>query len=155
ATVAAPMFAPVAYAPAFALIRQGKYDEALAKIRDAVAADPLIADRALQSDEAKRGIAALREKNMRLAIVALDAASGRSPQSAEVHRVLGMAFAAAKQFDKSLAQLEEASRLNPRDDRTRIAIADVLVASGKPDAARDSLRQAIRDFPESGEAYWQ
>jgi tetratricopeptide (TPR) repeat protein len=155
ASVPAPMFAPAAYAPAFAFIRQGKYDEALATLKDVVAADPLVTDPALQSSEAKRGIAALREKNVRFAIVALDAASGRTAGSAEVHRVLGMAFAAGKQYDKSLTHLQEASRLNPRDERARVAIADVLVASGKPDAARESLRQTIRDLPESAEASWQ
>jgi tetratricopeptide (TPR) repeat protein len=51
--------------------------------------------------------------------------------------------------------LREASRLNPRDERSRIAIADVLVAMGKPDAARESLRQTIQDLPESAEAHWQ
>ena len=34
-------------------------------------------------------------------------------------------------------------------------MADVLVASGKPDGARDSLRETIRDIPESAEAHWQ
>jgi tetratricopeptide (TPR) repeat protein len=152
---AVPVFAPTAYSPAFTLIRQGKYDEALTKLRETIAADPVVADRALQLDEARRGIAALREKNVRLAIVALDAASGRSPESAEVHRILGVAFAAGKQFDKSLAQLREASRLNPQDERSRIAIADVLLASGKPDAAVESLRETLRVMPESAEACWQ
>lgn len=155
ASVPAPMFAPAAYAPSFALIRQGRYDEALTQLKAAVAADPLVTDKALQSQEATRGIAALREKNVRFAIVALDAASGRSPESSEVHRALGMAFAAGKQYEKSLTHLQEASRLNPRDERARVAIADVLVASGKADAARESLRQTIRDVPESAEAYWQ
>jgi tetratricopeptide (TPR) repeat protein len=155
ASVAAPMFPPLSYAPVFAFIRQGKYDQALATLRDVVAADPLVTDPALRSNEAKRGIAALREKNVRFAIVALDAASGLTPGSAEVQRILGMAFAAGKQYEKSLTHLQEASRLNPRDERVRVAIADVLVASGKPDAARESLRQTVRDLPGSAEAYWQ
>jgi tetratricopeptide (TPR) repeat protein len=155
ASVAAPLFSPAAYGQAFTLIRQGKYDEALATLRETVAADPLVTDRGLQLDEARRGIVALRANNVRLAIVALDAASGRSPGSAEVHRILGAAFAAGKQYDRSLSHLQEAARLNPRDERSRIAIADVLIASGRPDAARDSLRETIRDLPESAEAYWQ
>jgi tetratricopeptide (TPR) repeat protein len=155
ASVAVPLFSPAAYGEGFALIRQGKYDEALARLREAVAVDPLVTDRALQSDEAKRGITALREKNMRVAIAELDAASTRSPQSSEVHRILGMALAAARQHERSLMHLREASRLNPRDERSRIAIADVLVAMGKPDAARESLRQTIQDLPESAEAHWQ
>jgi tetratricopeptide (TPR) repeat protein len=155
ASVAAPMFAPSAYGPAFTLIRQGKYDEALASLKAAVAADPLVTDRGLQLEEAKRGIVALREKNLRLAIVALDAAVGRSPESAELYRILGVAFAANRQYDRSLSHLQQAVRLNPRDDRARIAMADVLVASGKPEAALDVLRQTVRDLPDSAEAEWQ
>ena len=155
ASVAVPLFAPAAYAQAFTLIRQGKYNEAVASFRAAVAADPLVADRALQSDEAKRGIAALRAKNASAALAELEAASSRSPQSAEVHRILGGVLAAARQHDMSLTHLREAARLNPRDQRARIAIADVLLATGKPAAGRDSLRDTIRDIPDSAEAYWQ
>ena len=60
-SVAVPLFAPAAYGKGFALIRQGRYDEALASLREAAAADPLVTDRPLRSDEAKRGIAALAE----------------------------------------------------------------------------------------------
>jgi tetratricopeptide (TPR) repeat protein len=155
ASVAIPVFAPAAYGPAFSLIHQGQYDEALTMLKAMVAADPLVTDGALQSDEARRGIAALREKNLRFAIVALDAALGRNPGSAEIHRVLGMAFAAAKQYDRGLSRLREASQMNPRDERARIAIADLLVATGMPDAARDSLRETVRDLPDSADAYWQ
>ena len=155
ASVAVPLFAPAAYGRGFGLIHQGEYDEALAALTQAADADPIVIDQGLRSEGAKRGIAALREKNVRVAIAELEAAVMRSPQSAELHRVFGTALAAAKQHDKSLAQLREASRLNPRDERSRIAIADVLVASGKLDAARDSLRETIRDRPESAEADWQ
>jgi tetratricopeptide (TPR) repeat protein len=154
-SVAAPLFSPVAYGQGFTLIRQGKYDEALARLREAVAVDPLVTDRALQSDEAKRGIAALRGRDTRAAIAELERASARSPKSAEVHRILGIALAAAKQHEQSLIHLRVASRLNPRDERSRIAVADVLVASGKPDAARASLRDTIRDLPDSAGAHWQ
>ena len=154
-SVTAPLFAPAAYAPAFVLIREGKYDQAVAKLKDAVASDPLVTDQALQSDEAKQGIAAFRKADLRTAAASLDAASKRYPQSAEVRRIHGMVLAVAKLHDASLALLRDAARLNPRDERARIAIADVLVASGKPDAARDSLRQTIRDIPDSAEAQWQ
>jgi tetratricopeptide (TPR) repeat protein len=155
ASVSVPLFAPVAYASAFRAIRAGSYDDALAAMRLAVAADPLVVDRALQSPEAKAGIAAFRAKNAALAVASLDAASKRDPQSAEVHRIFGMALALAGQHDASLTQLRDASRLNPQDERSRIAIADVLLASGKPDAALESLRETLRVMPESAEASWQ
>ena len=155
ASVTAPFFAPAAYAPAFALIREGKYEQAVTKLKEAVAADPLVTEQALQSDEAKQGIAAFRKADLRSATASMEAASKRYPQSAEVRRIHGMVLAVAKVHDGSLASLREAARMNPRDERSRIAIADVLVASGKPDAARESLRQTIRELPESAEAQWQ
>ena len=113
----APLFAPAAYAPAFALIREGKYDQAVTKLKEAVAADPLVTDQALQSEDAKQGIAAFRKGDLRSATASLDAASKRYPQSAEVRRIHGMVLAVAKVHDGSLASLREAARMNPRDER--------------------------------------
>jgi tetratricopeptide (TPR) repeat protein len=155
ASVSAPLFAPMAYADAFRAIRAGSYDEALAALKRAVPFDPLVVDRGLQSPEAKIGIAALRQKDVSVAVASLEAASKRNPESAEVQRILGMALALARQHETSLTHLREASRLNPQDERSRIAIADALIASGKPDAALESLRETLRVMPESAEAYWQ
>jgi tetratricopeptide (TPR) repeat protein len=155
ASVSAPLFAPMAYANAFRAIRAGSYDEALAAFKQAVAFDPLVVDRGLQSPEAKAGITALRQTDVRVAVASLEAASKRNPESAEVQRILGMALALARQHETSLTHLREASRLNPQDERSRIAIADLLIASGKPDEALESLRETLRVMPESAEAYWQ
>ena len=154
-SVTAPLFAPAAYAPAFALIRDGKYDQAVARLKQMVTADPLVTDQALLSEETKQGIAAFRKADLRSAAASLERAATGHPQSAEVRRIHGMVLAAAKLYDASLASLREAARLNPRDERSRIAIADVFVASGKPDVARETLRQTLRDIPESAEAQWQ
>jgi tetratricopeptide (TPR) repeat protein len=155
ASAKVPLFAPAAYGHAFTLIRQGRYDEALTALKQAVAADPLVTDRALQSEDAKAGIAAFRRGDLRAAMASLDAGSKGDPQSAEVRRIHGMVAAAAKLHGLSLASLREAARLNPRDERAQIALADVQVASGQPGAASETLRGTIRDLPESGEAHWQ
>ena len=155
ASAKVPLFAPAAYGHAFTLIRQGRYDEALTALTQAVAADPLVTDRALQSVDAKDGIAAFHRGDLRAATASLEAASKGDPQSAEVRRIHGMTTAVAKLHDVSLASLREAARLNPRDERVRIALADVQVASGHADAATATLRGTIRDIPESGEAHWQ
>ena len=155
ASVAAPIFPPAAYSPAFELIRQGKYDEALSALREAVASDALVTDRALQSDDVKPGVAALRQKNVGAAIAALETAVKRHAESSEVHRILGMAYAGAKQYDRALTELRTASRLNPRDERSRLATSDVLVASGDLAAAGEILRDTVKALPRSAEAYWQ
>jgi len=155
ASVSAPILAPSAYGRAFTLIRQGKYDDALTALKEAVAADPLVTDEGLRLEESKQGSAAIRQANWRAALVSLQPALKRHPQSAEVHRLYGRVLAALGERDMSVTHLREASRLNPRDERSRIALADLLLASGKPAEALESLRQTIRDLPESGEAYWQ
>lgn len=155
ASVSAPLFAPASYGRVFALIRQGKYDEALTSLKEAVAADPLVRDEGLQLQETKQAIAVMRRAAWPQAAASLQEALERTPQSAEVHRLYGRVLAAAKKHDESLVQLREASRLNPLDERARIAIADVLAASGQASAARDSLRQTVRDLPDSAEALWQ
>jgi tetratricopeptide (TPR) repeat protein len=155
ASAMVPLFAPAAYGRAFTLIRQGKYDEALTALKQAVAADPLVTDRALQSEDAKAGIAAFHRGDLRSATASLEAASKRDPQSAEVRRIHGMVTAVAKLHDLSLASFRESARLNPRDERARISLADVQVVSGHADAAIETLRGTIRDLPESGEAHWQ
>ena len=105
------------------------------RCEQAVASDALVTDRALQSDDVKPGVAALRQKNVGAAIAALETAVKRHAESSEVHRILGMAYAGAKQYDRALTELRTASRLNPRDERSRLATSDVLVASGDLAAA--------------------
>jgi tetratricopeptide (TPR) repeat protein len=154
-SVSLPIFPPTAYARAFGLVRQGKYDDALVAFRDTVASDPLVTDRALQADQVRSGIAALRRKDAAAAIAALDAAAKRYAESSEVHRILGTAYAAEKRYDSSLSSLRAASRLNPRDERSRLATSDVLAAQGDMAAAIEVLRAATRDLPRSAEAHWQ
>jgi tetratricopeptide (TPR) repeat protein len=155
ASAKVPLFAPAAYGHAFTLIRQGRYDEALTALKQAVSADPLVTDRALQSEDAKAGIAAFHRGDLRGATASLEAASKRDPQSGEVRRIHGMVAMVAKLHDVSLTSLREAARLNPRDERAPIALADVQVESGHADAAIETLRGTIRDLPESGQAHWQ
>jgi len=155
ASAMVPLFAPAAYGHAFALIRQGKYDEALTAFKAAVAADPLMTDEGLRLEESKQVSAAMRQANWAAALALLPEALKRSSQSAELHRLYARVLSVAGQQDKSAMQLREAVDLNPRDERSRIALADVQVVSRQADAALETLRGTIRDLPESGEAHWQ
>jgi tetratricopeptide (TPR) repeat protein len=155
ASAMVPLFAPAAYGQAFTLIRQGKYDEALRALKEAVAADPLVTDEGLRLEESKQVSAAMQQANWAGALALLPEALKRSPQSAELHRLYARVLSVAGQQDKSATQLREAVRLNPRDERSRIALADVQVVSREADAALETLRGTIRDLPESGEAHWQ
>jgi len=155
ASAKVPLFAAAAYGQAFTLIRQGMYDDALTAFKAAVAADPLVTDEGLRGAESKQVSAAMRQANWAGALALLLEALKRSPQSAELHRLYARVLSVAGQQDKSAMQLREAVRLNPRDERSRIALADVQVVSRQADAALETLRGTIRDLPESGEAHWQ
>ena len=95
ASVDAPLFVPAAYVAGFRLLAQARYPEALASLRAAAAADPLVTSAA------------------------------------------------------------RPTALNPADERARISKADALVASGDRAAARASLLDTVRRFPDSGQAHWR
>jgi tetratricopeptide (TPR) repeat protein len=87
-----PVLAPAAYAEGFALVDEGRYGEALASFRDAVARDPLLIDPAAKTERLARGSASLRAGQYAAAITHLEAAVAASPASAEAHRSLGTAY---------------------------------------------------------------
>jgi len=151
---AEPVFAPASYAEGFALVRRGAYEPAIAQFRKAAAGDPLLVDPALRSEPAIAGIAALRRGQIGAALVQLTAAVERSPDSSEARRVLGRAYWFDQAYGRSAGQFEAAIRLNPLDERSRLALADVLIASGRVADAEQVLRQAIQAIPGSGRAHW-
>jgi tetratricopeptide (TPR) repeat protein len=144
------VFVPARYAEGFALIRQRKYEQALDRLRAASAVDPLNADPAASSPRMAQGIAALRQGQFKAAIDHLRAGVELMPDSAEAHRILGTAFWADQAFDASIRELEDAVRLNPGDERSRITLADVLIEAGQAPKALDTLRNASAAIPQSG-----
>ena len=155
ASAPAPVFPPAAYVPAFRLVREARYEEALALLRQAVEGDPLTSDRVLQTEEARQTAAALRRRDGAAAIASAQAAAAKAPASPEAHRLLAIAYRAGGRFDESLAELRTAVRLNPRDERSHLAIADVLAEAGNPADAREALGNAVQAIPGSGQAHWE
>jgi len=155
ASVQVPVFPRAAYAAGFDLLRQGRYDEALSQLRAAVTRDSLVTDRALQSDDATRGMAALRQQSFAAASASLEAAARRNAESSDIQRILGVAYSKGRRYQDGLTHLRTAARLSPADERPRLSIADVLVASGDVAAAREALRETVHDIPGSLETYWK
>jgi tetratricopeptide (TPR) repeat protein len=155
ASVPNPEFALARYAGGFALIQQGKYDEAVSRLRAQAATDPLVADAALKSSEVPPAIAAVKRDGGGQALVLLDGAVRRHPTSSEAHRVLGVAYATASQTEKSIDALRTAVRLDGGNERARLALADVLVASKDTAAARVLLDETTQRIAESGQAFWK
>ena len=154
ASVEEPFFPPSAYARGVALLRDAKHAEALASLRAALDTDPLLTDSALATAEARAASAALRNQDAKSAVQALLSVPGQQASS-EIQRLLGVAYWTLQDYTRSADHLRAAIRLNTRNERARIALSDVLMASGNPVAARDVLLQTIAAFPAPGLAQWR
>jgi tetratricopeptide (TPR) repeat protein len=149
-----PVLAPAAYAEGFALVADGRYGEALASFRAAVAQDPLLIDPAAKTERLARGSASLRAGQYAAAISHLEAAVAASPASAEAHRSLGTAYHLAQRPAESLEHLTTAVRLAPSDERARIALARELLSRHRREEGEEALHDAIAALPASAEARW-
>jgi tetratricopeptide (TPR) repeat protein len=67
--------------------------------------------------------------------------------------VLGIAYWADDQNDRSIDALTAAVRLNPQDERSRIALVDVLLQAGRTAEAERLLKDTITLLPDSGQAH--
>lgn len=149
-----PFFAPAPYAQGFALLRQGRYEEAMVRFEEAVATDPLAADPTSVTARMAPGSAALRQGQLATAVDHLEAAVAIAPDHPEAHRILGTIYQASGQPANSLAQLEAAIRLNPEDERSRVALANVLVADARFADAERALEDAVQAIPTSGHLHF-
>ena len=144
---------PAIYAEGFALLARGDYAAALTSLRSSSSRDLLVVDEANRYGM-RRAADAFRNGAIDAAVEQLQAAIELAPQRAEPHRILGLVWAAAEQYDRSVDELKAAVRLSPGDERARLALADVLVRGGRADAAEETLRETIAQLPASGRAHY-
>lgn len=147
-----PFFPPVAYAEGFALLHAGRFEPALERLKDAITGDPLFADPGPETELMAGGVAAFRNGDAALAIVHLTAAAAKAPARAEPRRVLGLVYAADGQQDQAIDALSSAVRLNPKDERSRMALADALMRIDRLTAAEEALTETVKWLPTSGKA---
>ena len=150
----APIFAPAAYAPAFAAVAAGRFRDGVEEFRAAAARDPLVADPAAHREEVARGIAALRARDGGTAVAQLEAAVRALPGSAEAHRLLGIVYRAVRRTEDSIEQFRRAVALAPSDERARIALGLTLASAGQAGEAERVLRETMAVLPASGQARW-
>ena len=147
-------FAPAGYGRAFALLLSGEFVEAVTALGAAAAADPLLADSALRLEPTSRGIASLRQGNVREAATFFETAVSQAPDSSEIHRLLGTAYTVNGEPTKGVEQLRRAVMLNPNNERAWLTLARTLESVDKAEEASQVLNQAIAVLPESGALRW-
>jgi tetratricopeptide (TPR) repeat protein len=148
-------FVPAAYARGFSPVLKGDLNSGLAALRTAVASDPLLVDPAITTDTMKRGISALRQGLVGNAIEQLEATVALRADSAEAHRLLATAYGVNGDAVRSLQHLREAVRLNPRDERARLALVRMLDDTGAQTDTSAAVRAAIAQLPDAGAFRWQ
>lgn len=81
----------------------------------------------------------------------------RQQQIAEKHdKALGSGLNAYSKgkFDQAIKDLEEASKLNPRDDKTRLNLGQSYEAQGKLDKALEEYKASLKVNPNQPHAYY-
>lgn len=149
-----PVFAPAPYAPGFAFLKQGKYEDAIARFKEAAAGDSISARSVTRPQQVRRASGHLRLGELDAALVQLKTAVAAAPADAESHRLLGVAYRADEQYGESADAFRAAIRLNRRDERSLIALADVLIAARKSSDAQRALEDATETIAESGQAHY-
>jgi tetratricopeptide (TPR) repeat protein len=148
----APIFPLHAYRAGFALLQAGQYDAAVTELTRAASTDPLASPSA--ADVAAGG-SALRRGELPAALRILENGVATSANGSEAHRILGVAYWADEQYDKSVEQLREAIRQAPHDERSRLALGDVLADAKKPAESEQAFADAIQAITDSGQAHYR
>jgi tetratricopeptide (TPR) repeat protein len=148
----APIFPPRLYVAGFRLLLAGRYPEALISLREATTRDPVSVSASAAVVEAAT---TLRRGQLQAALSRLRTALAQAPDDGETQRIAGVAYWGDDQWDKSIDAFSAAVRLNPQDERARLALADVFVTAGRSADAERTLTNAIQAMPESGLAHYR
>jgi len=126
------------YAVFYLAWTRGRFDEALAQARHAVALDPL--------SSYTLTVLTLVLGTMRLddeAIASGRRATAADPDSMIAHYALGQALLWAGRVDEAITSNRESCRVSPQSTFATTNLANALGAAGRTDDARDLLRQLV------------
>ncbi len=151
----APRFSLARYADVFASALRGQADESVARMREAVATDPLIVDPASRSQGMQQAADSLRRGTLRNAISVLEALVKGAPGSSEAHRMLATAAGLAGDSRKSVEHFEAALKIRPDDERSWLALASTHADTGSLADAVRTLEKGVSAIPEAGELRWR
>src|SRR5215204_472728 len=150
-----PFFPPALYVDGFAELQRGNLLGAIELFRQAVMRDPLVTESGVESGASGRAAAALRDGSLERANEYVGVAIELAPDRAEPHRIQGLIHLANRQPDAAATALRTAITLNPRDERSHLALSDALIVGGNLPAARESLQDLLTLLPSSGRARYK
>jgi tetratricopeptide (TPR) repeat protein len=152
----APIWPPARYVPGFDALARGAYAEAVAAFDRAVARDPLVAPPPGGAvAPLAAGRTALRAGHLRAALAQLEAAVTAAPDAAEPRRLLAVALRADDRPDEAIEQLQHAVRLDPTDERARLALGRTLASAGRSAMAEQAFRDTLAAIPMSAQSHFE
>src|SRR5262245_32451994 len=150
-----PFFAPALYADGFAALQRGDLATAIEDFRRSAMRDPLLADAGVESGAMARAAGAFRDGFLDRAAESVAVAIELAPDRSGPHRLRGLIFLADRQPDAAADALSTAIKLDSRDERARLALADARIAGDNLPAARDALQETLKMYPASGRARYK
>jgi tetratricopeptide (TPR) repeat protein len=149
----APIFPQARYVDGYAALRTGDYAKAVEALRVASADDPIVAGDSVARERVVRAAALIRQGQLDAALQELRTIVTDSPNHAEAHRLLGLAYWIDDQSGKSIDSLRFAIRLAPGDERARVVLAEVLAGDRRLAEAERELTLALEGAPRSGRVH--
>ena len=119
---------------------EGRIDAAIAKVRDALAADPEIVEAYLML-----GNMQTKAKRDAEAVAAFQKALALDPDNQNAAFNLALAYKTAGRVDAAESGFERVLALSPRDAKARYQLADIWMSRGQFARAEDALRRAVAD----------
>ena len=130
-----------------ALGRQGRVDEAITEMQEAIRLRPAYAEA-----HGNLGAALGAKGQLDQAIGQFQETIRLKPDYAEAHNNLGVAFDRQGRVDEAVSHLQEAIRLKPASAATHFNLGNALLNKGQVDDAILQFQQAIRLNPEDANA---
>jgi tetratricopeptide (TPR) repeat protein len=153
AAAVTPVFSPARYAEGFTLVEKGRYPEAIASFRRAVASDPLVVDAPARLERMQPAIDKLRDGDAEGAIPLLEAAVEAAPRSSEAHRILAAAYGDVGNHEMSVQHFEIAAGLAPQDERANLALGRALADAGQVERAEQAFMAVAQKLPQSTDVH--
>lgn len=129
---------------ALALARAGKYEQAIARYKAAIALDP-----ALPGIHLNLGLAYFKLDRFSDAAASFERAAKADPASFQIQALLGMSYYGSRKFDAAARALKRAADMQPDNTELRFKLAQSYLWSAQYDAAKNEFRYLLTKNPDS------